>query len=129
MFSIEQIKKAHSKVKSGADFPSYIHELKSLGIMSYVNYVNDGTTQYFGPNNYSITGSPKYPLMEISPDGSEHELSHALAVHQAGGTDYLTFCKQAANFGVEKWIVDLNKMTCIYLERSGRPLISEKIPG
>lgn len=129
MFTIEQIKKAHSKVKSGADFPSYIRELKTLGIMLYVNYVNDGTTQYFGPNDYTVFSSPKYPVMEISPSGSESELSRALAVHQAGGTDYLTFCKQAASAGVEKWIVDLGKMTCIYFDRFGQEMISEKIPG
>jgi len=28
MFTVEQIKAAHSKVKSGADFPSYIKEIK-----------------------------------------------------------------------------------------------------
>ena len=32
MFTVEQIKAAHSKVKSGADFPSYIKEIKSLGV-------------------------------------------------------------------------------------------------
>jgi hypothetical protein len=71
MFTIEQIKKAHSKVESGADFPSYIQELKTLGIMSYINFVNDGTTQYFGANDYSIASSPKYAGLEISPAGSE----------------------------------------------------------
>ena len=32
MFIIEQIKTAHSKVKSGADFTDYIQELKILGV-------------------------------------------------------------------------------------------------
>jgi uncharacterized protein YbcV (DUF1398 family) len=129
MFSIEQIKQAHSKVKSGADFPGYIQELRALGVMSYDNYVTDGTTKYFGANNFTIMGSAKYPAIEISPSGSESELALALAVHQAGGTDYLTFCKQAATFGVEKWTVDIGKMTCVYFDESGREMISEKIPG
>lgn len=30
MFTVEQIKAAHAKVKSGADFPGYITEIKSL---------------------------------------------------------------------------------------------------
>jgi hypothetical protein len=30
MFTIEQIDQAHSKVKSGADFPKYIQDLKNL---------------------------------------------------------------------------------------------------
>ncbi len=32
MFTIEQIKEAHAKVKSGADFPNYIHDLIILGV-------------------------------------------------------------------------------------------------
>ena len=33
MFTVEQIKAAHSKVKSGADFPAYIQEIKALGLL------------------------------------------------------------------------------------------------
>jgi hypothetical protein len=32
MVTIEQIKQAHNKVKSGADFPKYIQEIKKLGV-------------------------------------------------------------------------------------------------
>jgi hypothetical protein len=30
MFTLEQIEFAHSKVKSGADFPKFIQEIKSI---------------------------------------------------------------------------------------------------
>lgn len=35
MFTAEQIKTAHRKVKSGADFPAYIKEIKVLGVTHY----------------------------------------------------------------------------------------------
>lgn len=35
MFTIHQIKEAHAKVKTGADFPSYIQDLTALGIERY----------------------------------------------------------------------------------------------
>lgn len=35
MFTTEQIHAAHSKVKSGADFPNYIRDLKQLGVVYY----------------------------------------------------------------------------------------------
>jgi hypothetical protein len=44
MFTLEEIKLAHSKVKSGADFLAYIHELKSIGLLSYTQFVSDGHT-------------------------------------------------------------------------------------
>ena len=35
MFTIAQIEAAHDKIKSGAGFPSYIKEIKKLGIISF----------------------------------------------------------------------------------------------
>lgn len=34
-FTVAQLKTAHGKVKSGADFPSYIQEIKALGVTHY----------------------------------------------------------------------------------------------
>jgi hypothetical protein len=42
MFTVEQIKTAHGKVKSGADFPAYIQDIKKLGVTSYETFVTDG---------------------------------------------------------------------------------------
>ena len=47
---------------------------------------------------------------------------------QQGKTDYLTVCRQAAEAGVEKWIVDLEKMTCTYYDKAGNSLLVEIIP-
>ena len=44
MFTIDQIKEAHSKVKSGADFPQYVQDLIKLGVIHYTTYVRDGHT-------------------------------------------------------------------------------------
>ena len=38
MFTIQQIKEAHSKVKSGADFPKYVHDIIALGVTSYETF-------------------------------------------------------------------------------------------
>ncbi|MEO8764516.1 MAG: DUF1398 family protein [Ginsengibacter sp.] len=48
MFAIEQIKEAHSKVKSGEDLPNFIQVLIGPGVMQYVTYVTDGHTVYSG---------------------------------------------------------------------------------
>jgi uncharacterized protein YbcV (DUF1398 family) len=52
MFTIEQITAAHSKVKSGADFPAYIQDIKKLGVTQYKSFVTDGHTDYFEENEY-----------------------------------------------------------------------------
>jgi uncharacterized protein YbcV (DUF1398 family) len=128
MFTIGQIKAAHSKVKSGADFPAYIREIKSLGVIAYEHFVTDGHIQYYGANDFKISAAAKWPAMEVAETGSAEKLKHALSVHQQGQTDYPTFCKQSAEAGVEKWIVDITKMVCIYYDMAGNQLLTEAIP-
>jgi len=55
MFTVKQITTAHRKVKSGADFPAYIKEIKQLGVTNYETFVSDGHTHYSGTNDYEIT--------------------------------------------------------------------------
>jgi uncharacterized protein YbcV (DUF1398 family) len=52
-----------------------------------------------------------------------------LKIHQKGETDYFTFCKHCAETGIEKWIVDLNKMTCIYYDKSNNEILVENLPA
>ena len=51
MFTIEDIKAAHAKVKSGADFPNYVKELIDLGVSGYSTLVSDGNTEFRGSNS------------------------------------------------------------------------------
>jgi len=41
----------------------------------------------------------------------------------------MTFCNEAAKAGVEKWIVDTQKMTCTYYDKLGNVMLEEKIPS
>lgn len=124
MFTIDQIKAAHAKVKSGADFPNYIKELRGLGVKCYVNYVNDGHTEYG-----TVVGPAKYDVKKIPSASDVKKLEAALKLHQGGGSDYLTFCSQAAESGVDKWIVDLEAMTCTYFDVNNRSMVVETIPS
>lgn len=128
MFTIEQIKAAHSKVKSGADFPSYVKEMKSLGILFYEHFVSDGHIQYHGLNNFTLLADAKWALAEVAKTGNNESLKNSLLIHQQGQTDYLTFCKQAAEAGVEKWIVDMQNMTCTYFDTLDNKMLVEEIP-
>jgi uncharacterized protein YbcV (DUF1398 family) len=49
-----------------------------------------------------------------------------LKKHQHGKTDYLTFIAMCAAFGVEKWSVRMDKMTCAYYDTAGKEILVEK---
>jgi uncharacterized protein YbcV (DUF1398 family) len=128
MFTLTQIQEAFKKVKSGKDFPQLVQDLKKIGIVSYDNFVADGKTNYFGSTDFVITSDAKYPSMNINDLGSAEKLKHALKIHQQGETDYLTFCKQSAEAGIEKWTTHMIEMTVTYLDKKGNKLVVESIP-
>ena len=127
MFTIEQIKEAHSKVKSGADFPNYIQDLIILGVKGYDTFVNDGDVQYYGVNNYSVASNEKYDEIKIAASANKERFIEFLVMHQNGQTDYLTFCRHAGQCGIARWRVDIIEMTCTYYDQSGSEILIEKI--
>ena len=128
MFTVEQIKTAHSKVKSGADFPSYIKEIKKLGVTHYEAYVTDGHIDYHGANNYTAKVPEKYEPLTIADVAKVQQFKTELIAHQQGKTDYLTFIKMCAETGIEKWEICMDKMTCTYYDKAGNDILVEQIP-
>lgn len=128
MFTVEQIKTAHSKVKSGIDFPSYIHEIKDLGVTHYEAYVTDGHIDYHGTNDYTAKVPAKYAPLVIASISKTEEFKAELIAHQQGKTDFLTFIKMCATFGIEKWTICMDKMTCTYYDKAETEILVEQIP-
>ena len=127
-FTLEQIKRAHSKVKSGADFPAYIKEIKTLGVTHYEAYVTDGHIDYHGANNYFVSVPEKYEPIAIADNADTDEFKTELIAHQQGKTDYLTFIKMCAETGIEKWEISIIQMTCTYFDKKGTEVLTEQIP-
>jgi uncharacterized protein YbcV (DUF1398 family) len=129
MFTLDQIKAAHSKVKSGVDFPNYIQELKQLGITNYETFVLDGHTDFYGNNNYKISSPARYDALAVSEKSDAAQFTKELKEHQQGKSDYPYFCNMSAKTGVEKWKVVMSKMTCTYFDKAGNEMLKEIIPG
>lgn len=128
MFTAEQIKTAHSKVKSGADFPAYIREIKILGVTHYESYVSDGHIDYHGVNGHTATVPAKYESLPVAGSSDPEQFKADLKAHQQGKTDYLTFCKDCAKSGIDKWMVCMDRMTCTYYDKAGNEVLTEQIP-
>jgi uncharacterized protein YbcV (DUF1398 family) len=127
-FTVEQLKAAHSKVKSGADFPAYIKEIKAMGVTHYETFVNDGHINYYGANNYTAKVPAKYETITIADNANKEVFKAELLAHQQGKTDFLTFIKMCAETGIEKWEICMDKMTCTYFDKTGNEILVEKIP-
>jgi len=128
LFTPQQIHDAHAKVKTGADFPRYVQDLKKLGVLRYDFIVENGAENFFGKDNFTVKLDPKYTAIKVADNSSAEKLKEVIKIHQQGKTDFPTFCKQSAEVGVEKWITDLGEMKCIYVDKKGKELVSEDIP-
>jgi uncharacterized protein YbcV (DUF1398 family) len=129
MFTLEQIKAAHSKVKSGADFPAYIAAIKELGVTGYETFVADGHTVFHGANSFNTAAPAKYASLQVAEFSASEQFKSDLVTHQQGKTDFLTFCSDCAKSGIEKWSVAMDEMTCSYFDRSTNEILRENIPS
>ena len=122
------MKAAHAKVKTGADFPEYVKEIKSLGLQYYEFFVTDGRTIYHGADGFSVNGHAIYPEKEIAIAASPDAVKQIISGHQQGKSNFLTFCELVASAGVEKWVVDAQTMLCSYYDLDGNVMVAEPIP-
>lgn len=128
MFTLEKIAEANSKVKSGADFPRLVQEMIEMGIVANDVYVSDGHAEYFGKDGEKLESDAIYAPLDVSNESLSEEFTRRLKAHQKGQTDYPTFCRDAAETGIEKWTLDLEKMTCTYYDKAGKKILVEEIP-
>ena len=128
MFTADQIKAEHAKVKSGADFPRYVRTLISLGVSHYNFHVADGSCTFYGNDGHEAKWTPKYTDLPIAPTASKEMLSQAITIHQQGQTDFMTFVHHAAEAGVAIWTTDLQEMRVIYTDTAGATILAEPIP-
>ncbi|WP_312185717.1 DUF1398 domain-containing protein [Sphingobacterium sp.] len=128
MFTLEQIQTAHGKVKSGADFPAYIKEIKDLGVTHYEAYVSDGHIDYHGTDGHGVEVPAKYETLGVADQVDQEEFKTQLRAHQQGKTDYPNFIRMCAKTGIEKWIILMEDMTCTYYDKAGHTVLVEIIP-
>ncbi|WP_437919488.1 DUF1398 domain-containing protein [Sphingobacterium sp. LRF_L2] len=128
MFTIQQIEEAHQKVKSGADFPNYIQEIKRIGVKLFETWVQDSHTVYYGEQGFEATSAAQYDPLNIQEKYVSTDFETSLKKHQQGETDYFTFCRDCARSGVEKWVMNLEEMTCVYYDKSQSAVLLEHIP-
>ncbi|TCC97312.1 DUF1398 domain-containing protein [Pedobacter hiemivivus] len=127
--ALKAIEQEHEKVKSGADFPQYIQAIKKLGVEEFVTYVSDSHTQYFRNNGSQLSSKAKCEPLVVAAVSNKKKFAKYLKMHQAGQTDYLSFCKHCAETGIDRWIVNLSLMTCTYYDQKDQLILTESIPN
>jgi uncharacterized protein YbcV (DUF1398 family) len=64
----------------------------------------------------------------VAENSNKERFIERLRIHQNGGSDYMTFCRDCADNGVEKWTLDMKAGTCTYFDTKGEIVIVEHFP-
>lgn len=128
MFTIQQIKKANERVKSGADFPLLARELYEMGVRTNDVYVSDGRAVYFDAERRRVQTPSAHSPLEVAAASDSEKFTNYLKIHQQGQTDYPTFLKHCAETGIEKWTLDFAAQTCAYFDKRGNTILTENFP-
>ncbi len=126
-FTQEAIQEAHSKY-TGLDFPKLIREFKLMEMLTNTFDIQTGLVTYEHKNGQQIKVQSNAVDVPINAEASNAAAKAVLKRHQAGETDFLTFCREIAGAGIYKWVSDMDKMTCSYYALDNTVVISEEIP-
>jgi uncharacterized protein YbcV (DUF1398 family) len=88
-----------------------------------------GVVTYVHANGDQLEVQGKAVDVPVSEVASVEVGKDVLKRHQAGETDFPTFCVEIAEAGVCKWVSDMRAMTCSYYDLAGNAIIVETIPS
>lgn len=127
-FSLAAIQEAHSKF-TGVDFPKLIKEFQRMGMVKNSFNLQNGVVAYEHQEGEQIIVQSAAVDVPIPAVSSSTTALDVLKRHQAGETDFLTFCREIAGAGVYKWVSDMEKMTCSYYNLHNDAVVVENIPS
>lgn len=128
MFTLETIQKGHEQF-TGPDFPKLIAYFKDLGMVNNTVNVQTGQVTYENADGQVLT-SPGYQASSpVAEQPDQEQFVSILRNHQAGQTDFPTFCEETAQAGIYRWVTDLEEMTCSYLDLADQVVFVEAVPA
>jgi uncharacterized protein YbcV (DUF1398 family) len=127
MFTIQQIDDLHDRLGSMDTFAEYVRALESLGVEAFTSYLTDGHSEFIGRDGYAVKSPAAHERLNVSDASNREKFLEHLTLHSQHKTSYLEMSKGLAESGIEKWIVDMNRMTMSYVDRAGNEMLVEAI--
>jgi uncharacterized protein YbcV (DUF1398 family) len=126
MATLKQITDIHDRLGTMDTFYEYIKALSALGVERYETYVSDGRSEYYGDDD-KVTSAAQHEPFTISETSNKGMFFEKLGAHLQRKTTPLEMYNGLAESGIEKWIVDIKKMTMTYLDKQGNEILVEAI--
>jgi uncharacterized protein YbcV (DUF1398 family) len=129
MLTIEQINDLHARLGGVRTLSDYVRALKALGVERYDSYLADGHSEYFGQGGFRVVSPPVHEVLFIAETSQRETFLEHLRRHEQGQTTYLEMSRRLAQCGIEKWTVDISRMTMTFSDRAGAEMLVEQLLG
>jgi len=121
-FTLEQINTIHDHLGNSETLRLYTQALGDLGVIHADSYVTDGHTEFFGADGYKVESLPTHEIFTVADTSNKEEFLHQLDLHESGKTSYVQMSKGLAETGIEKWIIDTQKLTMTFYDKASNEL-------
>ena len=91
--------------------------------------VQTGQVSYQASDGQVLTSTGYQATSPVAEQADQEQFVQILRNHQAGQTDFPTFCEETAQAGLYKWVIDLEQMTCSYLDLADQVVFVEAVPA
>lgn len=127
MFTIEQINDLHARLGSAETLLEYVRALNALGVERYDSYLADGHSEYFGLGGHRVISPSMHEVLFVAEIGQRETFLQHLRRHERRQTTYLEMSRGLAESGIEKWTVDMGRMTMTFYDKAGIEMLVEQI--
>jgi len=127
MFTLEQINDVHDRLGKKETLLSYVRALNAIGVEKYDSYITDGHSEFVDKDAQRVESPPANAALPINDVSDGQQARKHLDLHTQGKSSYLEMSEGLADSGVEKWTVDINKMTMVFYDKQENELLVEKV--
>ncbi|WP_153055986.1 DUF1398 family protein, partial [Streptococcus suis] len=98
MFTLENINRGHEQF-TGPDFPKLIAYFKDLGMVENTVDIQSGQVTYRSQTGQTLEKQGYQVMIPVTDRANLDQFVTILRNHQAGQTDFPTFCQETAEAG------------------------------
>lgn len=128
MFTLENINRGHEQF-TGPDFPKLVAYFKDLGMVENTVDIQSGQVVYCSKSGQVLEKAGYQVSVPVAEQFNKEQFVTILRNHQSGQIDFPTFCQETAEAGIYKWVIDLEAMTCSYLDQAEQAVFVEAVPS
>jgi uncharacterized protein YbcV (DUF1398 family) len=127
MPTLDQIQKIHDELGNSNTLASYLHALRSIGVLQYTSFISDGHSEYFCLNDEMVVSKAVHETFTVSDNVDNKQFLSVMSLTTEGKIGYIEMSKKLADSGIKGWVFDTKDLTISYIDKAGAIIYQELV--